>query len=189
MKYLNTFNESLKNKGINTDDIGKTNYDSENPWRDIRKNKYKKSEYAGIMNHWRKIESPFSFSRDERALYYQFAWTQHPIRKNSKGYDKDGSWVDYPDFNYQHNIMACNLWLDKHWKKTDKWHLALYFSSFDDDIMYRCESELNSYEEALTRMNLVKVEFQKAFREAYKKRGSIKDATIGVMTELFDSID
>ena len=55
--------------------------------------------------------------------------------------------------------------------------------------MYRCESEFNSYDEALSKMNLVKIEFEKAFREAYKSRKSIKDATIGVMSELFDIVD
>lgn len=66
MKHLITFQESLKNKGINTYDIGKTNYDPEHPWRGVRKNNIKKSDYSGIMNHWRKIESPFSMKRDEK---------------------------------------------------------------------------------------------------------------------------
>jgi len=189
MKHLITFQESLKNKGINTYDIGKTNYDPEHPWRGVRKNNIKKSDYSGIMNHWRKIESPFSMKRDEKALFYQFVWTQHPIKKNSKGYKGDESWIDYPDFNYDHNIMACNLCLDRHWKKSDKWSLSLYFPSYDDDIMYRCESEFNSYEEGLSKMNLVKIEFEKAFRKAYRNRKSIKDTTIGVMSELFDIVD
>lgn len=85
--------------------------------------------------------------------------------------------------------MACNLCLDRHWKKSDKWSLSLYFPSYDDDIMYRCESEFNSYEEGLSKMNLVKIEFEKAFRKAYRNRKSIKDATIGVMSELFDIVD
>ena len=37
MNHLITFQESLKNKGINTYDIGKTNYDPEHPWRGVRK--------------------------------------------------------------------------------------------------------------------------------------------------------
>ena len=61
------------------------------------------------------------------------------LKKNSKGYKGDESWIDYPDFNYSHNIMACNLCLDRHWKKSEKWSLFLYFPSYDDDIMYRCE--------------------------------------------------
>ena len=85
--------------------------------------------------------------------------------------------------------MACNLCLDKHWSKPDKWSLHLYFPSYDDDIMYTCHSDLDSYEEAFDKMKLVKVEFEKAFRVAYKNRQSIKDATIGIMSELFDSVD
>jgi len=78
-------------------------------------------------------------------------------KKDSKDpWNQSKDYRDYPDFNYEHNAMACDLILEPSCDKKGKHGLHIYFDSFEEGKLY---------------MENVKKEFTKAFFPVYKMIG------------------
>jgi len=186
MKHLKSSSD-FKGRELNTYDFGSKSIDTGD--------KISKQEASGNLLHWRRVYPEHIKDMNKRgidAIMYQFAWIQKKIKKIDNRYpnNRKKDYMDYPDFNYDTSAMACNISVGESWDHRNspkkKYSVHIYFDSIDDDIMYEGWNCFNSFEEAKKHSEVVKIEFEKLFREAYRNNESIYKATIDKMEELFE---